>query len=195
MSDKEALLSMGFAEDRVDWALRATQNRGLQPAMDHILENNDNPVPDLTTQASSAPRTSAPSAMALDNEDEDDAAAIRAALGKASANVAPASGSEVSAEAGEAKSIKCTQCEKVFKNVDLANYHAEKSGHDQFEESTDEIKPLTEDEKKQKLEELRAKMAEKKTRKAAEDAKENKANELLRRRPERTKLLRRKSSN
>lgn len=43
------------------------------------------------------------------------------------------------------------------------------------------IKPLTEEEKKQKLEELRVKMAEKKTRKAAEDAKENKANELIRR--------------
>ena len=130
----------------------------MHQAMDHILENNDNPVPDLTTQASSAPRTSAPSAMALDDEDEDDAAAIRAALGKASANVAPASGSEVFAEAGEARvrlffsfltvritativqSIKCTQCGKVFKNVDLANYHAEKSGHDQFEESTDEVR-------------------------------------------------------
>lgn len=130
--------------------------------MDHILENNDNPVPDLKTQASSAPRTSAPSAMALDDEDEDDAAAIRAALGKESANIAPASGSEVSAEAGEAKvrlpfsfltvritetivqSIKCTQCGKVFKNVDLANYHAEKSGHDQFEESTDEVRAFRE---------------------------------------------------
>lgn len=40
-----------------------------------------------------------------------------------------------------AQSIKCTQCGKVFKNVDLANYHAEKSGHDQFEESTEEVRP------------------------------------------------------
>jgi hypothetical protein len=37
------------------------------------------------------------------------------------------------------QSIKCSQCEKVFKTVDLANYHAEKSGHDQFEESTEEV--------------------------------------------------------
>jgi len=27
----------------------------------------------------------------------------------------------------------------VFKNTALANFHAEKSGHDQFEESTDEV--------------------------------------------------------
>jgi hypothetical protein len=28
----------------------------------------------------------------------------------------------------------------VFKNTALANYHAEKSGHDQFEESTEEVR-------------------------------------------------------
>ena len=27
----------------------------------------------------------------------------------------------------------------MFKNAALANYHAEKSGHDQFEESTEEV--------------------------------------------------------
>jgi UBX domain-containing protein 1/4 len=40
---------------------------------------------------------------------------------------------------------------------------------------------LTEEEKKQKLAELREKMAQKKVQKAEEDAKENKANEALRR--------------
>jgi ribosomal protein L29 len=43
------------------------------------------------------------------------------------------------------------------------------------------IKPLTEEEKKQKLDELRDKMAEKRANKAAEEAKEAKANELIRR--------------
>ena len=40
---------------------------------------------------------------------------------------------------------------------------------------------MTEEEKKQRLEELRAKMAEKRSKKAIEDAKENKINEALRR--------------
>ena len=44
-----------------------------------------------------------------------------------------------------------------------------------------QIKPLTEEEKKQKLAELREKMGEKRARKAAEDAKEAKANEAIRR--------------
>ena len=50
------------------------------------------------------------------------------------------------------------------------------------------IKPLTEEEKRQKLAELRDKMAEKKARKAAEEAKEAKANELIRRKAGKVRL-------
>ncbi|KAF9517125.1 hypothetical protein BS47DRAFT_1371517 [Hydnum rufescens UP504] len=179
MSDRDQLLAMGFPQDRVDWALKATSNRGLQPAMDHILENNDNPVPDLSVVSHSDPPKHSTSGDAMD-EDEDDAAVLRAAIGLSTGGTSQAGGAVASATT-EAKSIKCSQCGKIFKNVDLANFHAEKSGHDQFEESAEEIKPLTEEEKKQKLEELRAKMAEKKTKKAAQDLEENKANEALRR--------------
>lgn len=31
------------------------------------------------------------------------------------------------------------QCNKVFRNTALASFHGEKSGHDQFEESTEEV--------------------------------------------------------
>ncbi|KAI0058877.1 hypothetical protein BV25DRAFT_1829626 [Artomyces pyxidatus] len=177
MSDKDVLISMGFPTDRVDWALRATSNRGLQPAMDFILEHNDDPVPDPSAQAS-APASSTSNPGEPMDEDDDDVAALRAAYGVAGASAA-ASGA-VGADL-EAKSIKCTECGKIFKNTSLANFHAEKSGHDQFEESTEEIKPLTEEEKKQKLAELREKMAEKRSKKSVEDAKEAKANEALRR--------------
>ena len=43
------------------------------------------------------------------------------------------------------------------------------------------IKPLTDEEKKQKLEELRDKMADKRAKKTSEEANEAKANELIRR--------------
>lgn len=82
---------------------------------------------------------------------------------------------------GTPQSIKCSQCGKIFKNTALANFHAEKSGHDQFEESTEEIKPLTEEEKKQKLAELREKMAAKRAMKSVEEANETKTNEAIRR--------------
>ena len=49
------------------------------------------------------------------------------------------------------QSIRCRECDKVFRDMDLAMYHADKSGHDDFEESTEEIQPLTEEEKQQRL--------------------------------------------
>jgi hypothetical protein len=39
MTDKQQLISMGFAEDLVASALKATKNAGLQPAMDWMLAN------------------------------------------------------------------------------------------------------------------------------------------------------------
>ncbi|KAF8576856.1 hypothetical protein K439DRAFT_1649205 [Ramaria rubella] len=165
-SDKNTLLSMGFEPARVEWALKATSNRGLQPAMDHILEHEGQPVPELSAVASS---DVLPSGTAEGNEDDDEETeALRVAGG--SGNI----------DAG-AKSIRCSQCGKIFRDTAIANFHAEKSGHDQFEESTEEIKPLTEEEKKQKLAELREKMAEKRAKKQAAEALENKANEAIKR--------------
>ncbi|TFK39743.1 ubiquitin-related domain-containing protein [Crucibulum laeve] len=164
--DKDTLLGMGFDAARVEWALKATGNRGLQPAMDHILEHEGQPVPDLGGVTETKGGTSSNEAMDVD--DDEDAEALKS-LGAVAGN------------AVEAKSIKCSECGKIFKNTALANFHAEKSGHDQFEESTEEVKPLTEEEKKQKLAELREKMAEKRAKKAQEEAKEHKASEAIRR--------------
>jgi len=148
--------------------------------MDFILEHNDDPIPDATSGAaatSSAQPHGEP--IVVEDEDDEDAAALRAVYGL---KAVAASQADSSAAADvEARSIKCSECGKIFKNTALANFHAEKSGHDQFEESTEEIKPLTDEEKKQKLAELRDKMAEKRANKAAEEAKEAKANELIRR--------------
>ncbi|OBZ73702.1 UBX domain-containing protein 1 [Grifola frondosa] len=181
MSDKDVLLSMGFDPSRVEWALKATGGRGLQPAMDHILENDGKPVPDLssvTTGSAGASGGSGSGGAEPMDEDDEDIAALRAVYGKQGES---GSGAEGSAVAGEAKSIKCAACGKTFKNTDLANYHAEKSGHNEFEESTEEIRPLTEEEKNQKLAELREKMAAKRAVKAKQEAKENEANEAIRR--------------
>ena len=72
------------------------------------------------------------------DEDDEDLAALRAVYGQNAGAGGSAEGG--AAEGAEAKSIKCSVCGKTFKNVDLANYHAEKSGHDQFEESTEEVR-------------------------------------------------------
>ena len=61
-------------------ALRATNNKGLQPAMDFILEHNDDSIPDATSAAaatSSAQSQSGP----MDEDDDEETAAIRAVYG------------------------------------------------------------------------------------------------------------------
>lgn len=106
---------MGFAPNRVDCmfgvgeltagALRATRKAGLQPAMDHLLEHADDPVPEHGADAE-----------AEEEEGEGGDAGL------------------------EAKSIKCSECGKTFRSQATASFHAEKSGHENFEESTEEVR-------------------------------------------------------
>ncbi|KAL4062529.1 ubiquitin-related domain-containing protein [Scleroderma yunnanense] len=167
-NDRDTLLSMGFDPARIDWALRATSHRGLQPAMDHLLEHEGESVPDPSNAAGGALSSGSAIQSSVTPNPEDDDEDVEALR-------------HLGSTAAEAKSIKCSLCGKVFKNTALANFHAEKSGHDQFEESTEEIKPLTEEEKQVKLIELREKLAAKRAVKAQEDAKEAKANEAIKR--------------
>lgn len=84
--------------------------------------------------------------------------------------------------AGEtAKSMICNECSKKFRSMAQATFHAEKSGHTDFAESNEEIAPLTEAEKAQRLQELREKLAAKRAGQANEDKLANKRNEEIRR--------------
>lgn len=71
--------------------------------------------------------------------------------------------------AAEARSLKCNECNKVMRGTREAEFHASKSGHQDFSESTEEVKPLSEEEKAARLEELRQKLAAKRAAMATED--------------------------
>jgi hypothetical protein len=66
-------------------ALKATKNSGLQPAMDHIIENESKPVPDpnatSTTTASSTTQQSSGDRDALNEDDDEDLEALKAVYG------------------------------------------------------------------------------------------------------------------
>lgn len=49
-------------------------------------------------------------------------------------------GGEISAENATAQSLKCDECQKLFKNAAAAEFHAVKSGHQSFSESTGKLK-------------------------------------------------------
>jgi len=80
-----------------------------------------------------------------------------------------------------ALSLVCNDCGKKFRTQAGAEFHASKTEHADFSESTEEIKPLTEEEKKAKLAELRAKAAAKKATQSVEDKEAAKRNEQIKR--------------
>ncbi|KAJ3327940.1 hypothetical protein HDU76_010860 [Blyttiomyces sp. JEL0837] len=153
-SDRDSLLEMGFSGAKVTRALKATKNAGLQPAMDWLFahaEESDDVVDD-------------------DPMDTD-----------AKKNEAGGDDGEITAEEATAQSLKCDDCGRLLRDATAAEGHAIKTGHQNFSESTQIIKPLTEEEKKAKLEELKARLALKKEEKRLKEIEEEKAREKVRR--------------
>ncbi|KAJ5610346.1 UBX domain protein [Penicillium lagena] len=81
----------------------------------------------------------------------------------------------------EARSLVCNDCGKKFRSQAQAEFHASKSQHVDFSESTEDIAPLTEEQKKERLEELRQKLAAKRAVQSEQDKIDKKRNEEIRR--------------
>ncbi|KAI9843882.1 MAG: hypothetical protein M1837_006035 [Sclerophora amabilis] len=81
----------------------------------------------------------------------------------------------------EARSLVCNECGKRFRSQPQAEFHASKTEHVDFSESTEEIAPLTDEEKKAKLEELRKKLAEKRAGGSVIEKEEKMKNDAIRR--------------
>ncbi|OJJ44741.1 hypothetical protein ASPZODRAFT_134851 [Penicilliopsis zonata CBS 506.65] len=81
----------------------------------------------------------------------------------------------------EPRSLVCNECGKKFRSHAQAEFHASKSQHVDFSESTEELAPLTEEEKKTRLEELRERLAAKRAVQSEQDKIDKKRNEEIRR--------------
>jgi hypothetical protein len=151
-SDLDQLLDMGFDKERAEIAVKRTG--GLQGALQWLEDNQDKSLEDIQAAQQSK-----------DEEgDEDETKAEIAAL-----------------ESGqEAKSLVCNECGKRFRNEALASYHASKTEHTDFSQSTEEIAPLTEEEKSAKLTELRERLQAKKAAQSVQDKEDHKRNEKIR---------------
>ncbi|PGH22950.1 hypothetical protein AJ80_02999 [Polytolypa hystricis UAMH7299] len=150
-SDLEQLVDMGFEAERAQLAVSNTG--GLQGALEWLESNQDNSLEEI--KAASAAQTAAAGA------DPDEPPALK--------------------PGEEARSLVCNDCGKRFRSQAQAEFHASKTEHVDFSESTEEIAPLTEAEKEAKLEELRVKLAEKRQKKAELDKADAKRNEEIRR--------------
>ncbi len=77
-----------------------------------------------------------------------------------------------------AHSLVCNDCGKKFRSQAQAEIHASRTEHVNFAESTEEIAPLTEEDKKARLAELRQKLAEKREGMSEQDKLDKKKNEV-----------------
>lgn len=82
--------------------------------------------------------------------------------------------------ASEAKSIKCEDCGRLFKTNLEVEFHATKSGHANFSESTEEKKPLTEEEKKAQMRLIEEKIAKKRNEREEREKQEALERERMR---------------
>ncbi|CAI5439083.1 unnamed protein product [Caenorhabditis angaria] len=80
-----------------------------------------------------------------------------------------------------AASFKCNDCGKLLRDEDAIMFHASKTKHDNFSESSEEIKPLTAEEKAKQVEEIRVKIKENQAKKAKIEAEEQRERERKRR--------------
>ncbi|RDA82736.1 hypothetical protein CP532_2413 [Ophiocordyceps camponoti-leonardi (nom. inval.)] len=123
---------------------------GLQGALQWLEDNQDKSLEDIQAGAN----------------EEDDEAETKAQIAEI--------------ESGQARSLVCNDCGKRFRNQALASYHASKTEHTDFSESTEEIAPLTEEEKKAKLDELRERLKAKKAVQSVQDKEDQRRNEKIR---------------
>ncbi|XP_036335739.1 UBX domain-containing protein 1-B-like [Rhagoletis pomonella] len=133
MGDIQTLVDMGFAKEKAEYAMKVTNNKGVEPAMEWLLAHADEDIPVET----------APSVSVEDS-------------GTVGENTDPSSSADV-----EAKSLKCDDCGKLCKDQTEVEFHAAKTGHSNFSESMEEKKPLTEEEKKAQLALIEEKLKQK----------------------------------
>ncbi|KAG0637658.1 ubiquitin-related domain-containing protein [Tuber brumale] len=159
-TDYDLLIEMGFDPERATLALKKTG--GLQDALTWLEKNEETPIEQLkgsTDQLFDHGSSSVPTGNGGDDYDGDEKPEIP----------------------GTAASIKCSECGKLFSDSVRAEYHATRTQHTEFEESTEIIQPLTEEEKAAKLQELRERLAGKRAAQAQKDREETRKNELIRR--------------
>jgi len=79
------------------------------------------------------------------------------------------------------KSYKCNECGKIISNMANLELHANKTGHSDFEESTESVVPLTQEQKEAKVTEIKNLLKAKRLQREEEEKKERVDREKQRR--------------
>lgn len=140
----DALMEMGFPKERIELAMTKTGSTDVQAIMDWILSHEEDiPQDPLEINPAGNENVEGTSSGLLENTEQT-----------------------------TAKSIKCDDCGKIFNTDDEIQFHASKSGHENFSESTEEKKSLTEEEKKEQLARIEAKLKQRRLEREAREKEE-----------------------
>lgn len=143
------LVEMGFSRPRAELAITKTKAQGVEQAMEWLLANEEEPEIESVVEpvVQSEPLSDTPESVEEKANTEQ--------------------------QEKQAKSFKCDDCGKLFTKSEEVEFHAAKSKHTNFSESTEEKKPLTEEEKKEQLAKIEAKLKQRRLeREAREKAEE-----------------------
>ncbi|XP_057317044.1 UBX domain-containing protein 1-A-like [Hydractinia symbiolongicarpus] len=164
--DINALVEMGFSKERVEQALNATNNKGIQPAIEWLFSH---PVADKDSGqvlGSGSSDTPEKTGSNVDPETTDKPTAAGTGTGDASQL---------------ALSLVCEDCGKQLRSETDVQTHAARTGHQNFAESSAAIKPLTEEEKVAQRQRLQEKLQEKRNLRIEEEKQQAKMREKTRR--------------
>lgn len=191
-SNLDILLEMGFPQNRAEKALAATDNYSFEAAVDWLMAHSDDPDIDepyqppqgnvLGSKSESTEANEEVQAESEQGESEPKADESSTAASTSSGSVQDVGDDSKSTEdVATKKSIKCDECGKLFLREDAIQAHAFKSGHQSFSESTEEMKPLTEEEKLEQKQRLEQIIKERREKKMEQEKKEQLEREKLRR--------------
>ncbi|XP_042899566.1 UBX domain-containing protein 1-B isoform X2 [Parasteatoda tepidariorum] len=157
-TDLNLLMEMGFSAAKAEKALSATGNKGVEAAMEWLIIHAE----EMETEESGAAAESEKAP-----ETETDAAEETIELNEESVP--------------QPKSIKCDECNKKFRTDSEIEFHAVKTGHQKFSQSAEEIKPLSEEEKREQVKKLEVLIKQRRAEKAEKEKKEALEKEKTRR--------------
>uniref|UniRef100_A0A0R3RXH8 UBX domain-containing protein n=1 Tax=Elaeophora elaphi TaxID=1147741 RepID=A0A0R3RXH8_9BILA len=161
MSMLDQLEEMGFPHDIAEKALRETGEAGLIEAVEWIAAQQKDSDINPPKPAEPQPPEEESSIVEFAEEEE------------------PSKPS--STEVPQAMSFKCDVCGKHLADDQAVMFHAARTKHEAFSESTETVKPLTEEEKKERLATLQNKLKEARAKKEDEERKETLEREKRRR--------------
>ncbi|CAL1283829.1 unnamed protein product [Larinioides sclopetarius] len=168
MSDLSMLMDMGFDKSQAERALQVTGNKGVEPAMEWLLAHADvnEPIPQETFSDGEKSEGLQTQMEITESENDDHNEAVKVLDEELAA---------------QAKSLKCDECNKKFRTDSEVEFHAVKTGHQSFSESSEEIKPLSEEEKKEQIKKLETIIKQRRAEREEQEKKEALEKEISRR--------------